>query len=162
MFRSEITVKDAALLDAYAALMKSVPDVVSIEMARTANKNAPGLKADLQRTPGPVSYPIHWVSERQRRAFFATKGFGRGIPTRRTGAIAAQWSVEVIYQPNRITAIAASNPSPVRRFVTGDEQQPFHTITGWQKDADTLEIWGLIMADDVETGLIRSFYAVGD
>lgn len=32
------------------------------------------------------THPIHWDSERQRRAYFATDGFGRGIPSSRTGS----------------------------------------------------------------------------
>ena len=32
----------------------------------------------------PVRYPIDWDSPRQKRAFFATNGFGQGIPYRRT------------------------------------------------------------------------------
>jgi len=50
----------------------------------------------LGKIPGPVKYPIRWTSERQRRAFFATRGFGRGIPTKRTGDV-ARWGVYVNY-----------------------------------------------------------------
>jgi hypothetical protein len=50
----------------------------------------------LGKIPGPVKYPIRWTSERQRRAFFATNGFGRGIPTKRTGDV-ARWGVFVDY-----------------------------------------------------------------
>lgn len=32
----------------------------------------------------PIRYPVQWDSERQRRAYFATNGFGAGIPYRRT------------------------------------------------------------------------------
>jgi hypothetical protein len=39
----------------------------------------------------PVQYPINWDSEKQRRAFFATNGFGHGIPYVRTGE--AVWTV---------------------------------------------------------------------
>lgn len=42
----------------------------------------------------PVRYPINWDSERQRRAFFATNGFGRGIPYQRTNAYRFGWKVE--------------------------------------------------------------------
>lgn len=48
-------------------------------------------------TPAPrPTYPINWDSERQKRAFFATGGFGKGIPyTRRgTGGMAASWKLE--------------------------------------------------------------------
>lgn len=37
-------------------------------------------------------YPIRWVSERQRRAFFASDGFGRGIPSSRSGR-SLQWEI---------------------------------------------------------------------
>lgn len=39
----------------------------------------------------PVRYPIEWDSERQRRAFFATNGFGKGIPYRRTNRYRFGW-----------------------------------------------------------------------
>ena len=46
----------------------------------------------IMRRPGlPVRYPIQWDSERQRRAFFATGGFGNGIPYERTGATEQAW-----------------------------------------------------------------------
>lgn len=37
------------------------------------------------------TYPINWASEKQRRAFFATDGFGRGIPTPRTDGLVNSW-----------------------------------------------------------------------
>lgn len=36
--------------------------------------------------------PIQWDSVKQRRAFFATDGFGRGIPTRRSGR-SLKWEI---------------------------------------------------------------------
>lgn len=52
---------------------------------------------DLRRrmaTPGkPVTYPIKWDSVKQRKAFFATDGFGAGIPTRRRGTYEKNWKV---------------------------------------------------------------------
>jgi hypothetical protein len=41
----------------------------------------------------PVTYPIQWDSERQRRAYFATNGFGRGIPYVRQGSYIRGWQV---------------------------------------------------------------------
>ena len=40
-----------------------------------------------------ISYPVNWDSEKQQRAFFATNGFGHGIPYVRTNAMANAWSV---------------------------------------------------------------------
>ena len=48
----------------------------------------------LMKVPGKKpTYPIRWDSPKQRRAFFATDGFGRGIPTRRTGEYTKNWKV---------------------------------------------------------------------
>ncbi len=49
----------------------------------------------------PVRYPIQWDSERQRRAYFATGGFGKGIPYRRTNRYRFGWRQEL--QPYRAT-----------------------------------------------------------
>ena len=42
----------------------------------------------------PITYPVQWDSEKQRRAFFATNGFGGGIPHVRTGAYQRGWTAE--------------------------------------------------------------------
>jgi hypothetical protein len=46
------------------------------------------------KEPGqPISYPVKWDSERQRRAYFATDGFGHGIPYKRTGGYQRAWVI---------------------------------------------------------------------
>lgn len=42
----------------------------------------------------PIRYPVQWDSQRQRKAFFATEGFGKGIPTQRTGGYRQGWKVQ--------------------------------------------------------------------
>ena len=42
----------------------------------------------------PVRYPINWDSQKQRRAFFATNGFGKGIPYRRTNRYRLGWKLQ--------------------------------------------------------------------
>ena len=42
----------------------------------------------------PVRYPINWDSEKQRRAYFATNGFGRGIPYQRTQRYQLGWRLQ--------------------------------------------------------------------
>jgi len=47
------------------------------------------------RQPGKaINYPVKWDSEKQRRAFFATNGFGRGIPSRRTDRYRLGWNIQ--------------------------------------------------------------------
>lgn len=48
----------------------------------------------VMRTPGkPPTHPIQWDTERQKRAYFATNGFGGGIPTVRTDESPNAWKV---------------------------------------------------------------------
>lgn len=102
--------------------------------------------SDLAQEPGRVRYPIQWTSERQRRAFFATDGFGGGIPYRRTHKLSNAWVVEV-----RGHAIVIENPSDASKYVYGSLaqnrsaalrfKQRFHSNTGWQTATDTVSQW---------------------
>jgi hypothetical protein len=121
--------------------------------------------AQLQQEPGSPKYPIRWPSERQRRAFFATDGFGRGIPTKRSHALSQAWqaivNVEQITRfqvfTNSLIAFLAqfkiteaptpppptiivdvSNPVSYERYVEGENQQGFHKDTGWLYAPDVI------------------------
>lgn len=94
----------------------------------------------LRMIPGRPRYPIRWTSERQRKAFFASNGFGAGIPTRRTGKIAGAWdAVFIATQDGGILAI--TNPHPEAKFVQGPQPfgQGFHVDTGWKQIDDVEE-----------------------
>lgn len=75
--------------------------------------------------------PYKWESERQRRAYFATNGFGGGIPYRRTGALGVSWIFETpgwdVWK-GRIV-----NKVPYARYVMGDAQQKGHRADKWRK-----------------------------
>lgn len=45
------------------------------------------IKERISQEGEPVRYPIQWDSERQKRAYFASNGFGAGIPYKRTHAM---------------------------------------------------------------------------
>jgi hypothetical protein len=123
------------------------------------------LLAQLQQEPGPPKYPIRWSSERQRRAFFASDGFGRGIPTKRSHAMSQAWQVSVNVEQitrfqvftNTLIAFLArfkvadaptpppptiivdvSNPVSYTRYVEGKDQQGFHKDTGWLYAPDVI------------------------
>jgi hypothetical protein len=123
------------------------------------------LLAQLQQEPGPPKYPIRWTTERQRRAFFATNGFGRGIPTKRTHAISQAWQVTInveqitrfqVFTNNLIAFLArfkvsdaptpplptvivdVSNPVSYTRYVEGENQQGYHKNTGWLYAPDVI------------------------
>ena len=58
----------------------------------------------------PVQYPIRWDSERQRHAFFATNGFGHGIPYKRTSKTV--WTLTKPFE-NEIDLFAPHPAGPV-------------------------------------------------
>lgn len=63
--------------------VNEVIDTLSEILYQTAGR----IRDRLSEEGAPVRYPIQWDTEKQRRAFFATNGFGQGIPYRRTHAM---------------------------------------------------------------------------
>lgn len=69
------------------------------------------------KTPGAKpSYPINWDSARQRKAYFASKGFGRGIPYRRSGRYPSGWKIV----QKGSTGYTVINDSPAAKHISGD------------------------------------------
>jgi hypothetical protein len=107
----------------------------SVHRARARTK--PQVDALLAPEIGPVVYPIAWTSEKQRRAFFATNGFGRGIPTKRTGALNDGWNSFSETITGLGTRVLIWNSQGYAQFVVGrftpsGHMQRFHRNTGWQ------------------------------
>ena len=137
--------------------------------------------ATLHIEPFGVARPIKWTPaqnqdkppntrwgyySKQKAAFFAKKGFGRGIPTGRTHKLVQSWEVYVnIDQINRIELFTANlltylarftgmskpeppppailvrvqNPLDYEQYVTGVNQQGFHKDTGWYYSPDVIQ-----------------------
>lgn len=57
-------------------------------------ETARNVKTRMSETGSPSTSPVAWDSEKQRRAFFASDGFGQGIPYHRTGAYERSWTVK--------------------------------------------------------------------
>lgn len=137
--------------------------------------------AAFQTQPGSPKHPLRWTPaknqnrppntrwgyySKQKAAYFATNGFGRGIPSRRTGKLVKQWIVDLdIDQITRQQAffiallnflanvgvgnapttpapdvvIRIANPSPIEQYVTGVNQQGFHKDTGWYQSGVVMD-----------------------
>jgi hypothetical protein len=57
-------------------------------------ETATNVKTRMSEPGTPIQYPVQWDSEKQRRAFFATNGFGKGIPYTRDGGYERSWTVD--------------------------------------------------------------------
>jgi hypothetical protein len=94
------------------------------------------------------SYPINWVSIRQKKAFFATDGFGGGIPHRRTEAY--QRGFEIVKLDNGYRLI---NNMPGAQYVGGNAygqgQSQIHTGR-WPFFRDIVDEETAHLAEDVQ------------
>ena len=135
---------DLSAIDDFEDFARGIDVVNQQILNEVRDEIEPNLLAELKKPVGAVKYPIEWTSEKQRRAFFATDGFGKGIPYRRTGKLQDAWVIEV-----RGNAIVIENKSAIAKYVIGSLaqnrnqalrfQQQFHANTGWQPATDTVK-----------------------
>src|SRR6056297_1510184 len=148
---------DNDIIDAIENNAGKLPALMNTAFKRQRTKIRQSVLARLRVEPGPVKYTIQWKSDKQRKAFFASNGFGKGIPTKRTGALTKAWDVEFT-EAGETYEIVATNNKPYARYVIGDDQQPFHRNTGWYQ-ADNILIDETIKAQDA---LIETWFTVTD
>lgn len=95
----------------------------------------------LQMPAPAVKRPLIWASRRQQNAFFKSKGFGKGIPTKRTGALQAGWhgileddfteGLFTLYNDATTRDYFTGAIIFYEQYVTGINMQPFHKNTGY-------------------------------
>jgi hypothetical protein len=98
------------LKDLEFLLKKRIPAASLRGMTATAKR----VQKRMQQPGAPVVYPIQWDSVRQRKAFFASNGFGHGIPYRRQGRYEQGWQLKEL--PN---GIVLQNRTRAARYVGG-------------------------------------------
>lgn len=70
-------------------LAGELPEIGRLRIYRAAQSIQTSMKVEGKKP----TYPIQWDSEKQRRAFFASKGFGGGIPHVRTKTYIRAWTL---------------------------------------------------------------------
>jgi hypothetical protein len=70
------------------------------KIKRAGNKSlgevAENIRRRMSEEGKPIRYPVKWDSARQRKAYFASNGFGHGIPFRRKGHYQKGWAVKAV------------------------------------------------------------------
>lgn len=105
------------------------------------------------------TYPIKWDSAKQRRAFFATDGFGRGIPTKRTGEYASGWKIESI-----TNGYVLKNDTTYGKYVGGDAYGVVHSgihKDRWQVYRDVVDEEIEKLPDEIEKEIVMVARRVG-
>lgn len=82
-------------------------------------------RAELSKPAKKITYPVNWDSQKQKIAFFASDGFGKGIPYMPTGASSAAWKIE-----RKDNGWIIRNTFPAAKYLfgsaTGDKQSNIH------------------------------------
>jgi hypothetical protein len=145
------------ILQAYGDTFRKAPKLTALSFKRQAQRIGAPILAELRVEPPKWTGKRRWKSEKQRRAFFATDGFGKGIPYERTHELRDGWHLVVdIDESGGVFGIA--NDAPHMRFVQGDDAQPMHLDSGWGQE-------GTIVAKhrpEAEDRLIETWYTAND
>lgn len=139
MFKVEHSTK--SVRDTLAQLqinIQNMPDKLDNALKGREGQLANSALRQITQIPGSPIYPIRWKSQRQKRAYFASKGFCKGIPSRRTYAVLKGWKV-IYRRTNDGGSVSLINTEPHMRFVQGDDAQPFHLDTGWVQRRDVVD-----------------------
>jgi hypothetical protein len=103
----------------------------------------------MQKPGKGITYPVNWDSLEQQRAFFASNGFGGGIPTVRKNRYINAWQVR-----NIPLGAESFNKSGVTRYISGlfdgKGQSNIHK-NRWDKMRDNM----LIVVRKLERLLIK-------
>ena len=144
-----------AVADAFEDLNAAIPQIGRQRLKDAAEE----VLALMQVVPEPPEWPIHWDTYRQLRAFFASGGFGGGIPTVRTGIYVGGWKVE----PVGTLGYRVSNPLREAKYIgglqSGGSQSSIHGGR-WQLLRDAIDQVTLDLPEEVATAL-RKFVARG-
>jgi len=144
---------DTDVIDTIQAVAQRQPEIVAAYVRRELRPFvSQQVDKRLRVEPGPVARPIQWTSEKQRKAFFATDGFGHGMPYKRQHKLVKAWEVRGDYT-NTFSGITITNTAPAAQYVMGKRQQEFHKNTGWPYAPSVLQAISLLTNDFAADGI---------
>jgi hypothetical protein len=116
------------LFDAINVRVAQAPALFETMQKRSMTRLGQRAMAVLRVEPpqGRTAGITRLMTPRQRRAFWATNGFGGGIPHVRTHGISQGWKYTV-----NAGEFAIFNDNPAVGYVEGAQQQPFLAAIGW-------------------------------
>ena len=82
--------------DKVAANLRGIDNVLTRAALAVMELTVRRIQKRMQRPGAPIRYPVNWDTVKQMIAFFASDGFGEGIPYRRTGKRPNAWQMRAI------------------------------------------------------------------
>lgn len=134
----KISTRGIEELKAYLATLPRKTKIAAMSAAAEylIGNDQHGLKHNPARVQHGIDNPYVWESEKQRRAYFATNGFGGGIPYQRTGTLKDAWKYTA--QNSNWTMVKLENPTPYAKYVQGDQIQRGHIADNWRHYSDVI------------------------
>ena len=149
-------VLDFASIRLFEGVLQRAPVYFEEEILTAGEEISNELLETMQAEGAEPDYPIPWDSDQQRKAFFATQGFGQGVPTVRTGALAAGWHSQVgLVDTNKIVAVV-KNDIPTARFVQDRDFQSQIHVGRWNTIQAALEGHTSWMIDRLHEAALRA------
>lgn len=132
------------------------PKLMALAYKRATSRLKSRMLKELRVEPGkPPRGITRLMTPRQRAAFFASKGFGKGIPYTRTHGLVKAWDVKV-EASEKGGSITVTNNAPAAEFVYGIRRQPFLVAIGWLNPAPIYEKY----EQEAATVLEETFFTV--
>ncbi len=137
----------------FALSARAFPEATRLASQDSLSDLVEAMEAELTTAPPVHGIPygeFPWETDRQKRAFFATQGFGNpsGIPTVRTQVFETAWDVEAVYVSDGVPLqIQVVNPTLYRKYVTGRRQQRFHRLIGWPNEFELYARYRKLLLD---------------
>jgi hypothetical protein len=118
---------DTTVLDAIRETARKAPGLMTTAYTRATRRLRARMLAEL-RKPGKPSFPgiTKLMTPKQRKKFWASNGFGRGIPTQRTGELQAGYDVIIAPLDSNSATMEITSSTPYQTYVSGAQVQPFH------------------------------------
>jgi hypothetical protein len=103
-------------------LADEVPKIGRLQIYQTSLRIRTGM-----RQPGAKpTHPINWASVKQLKAFYASEGFGGGIPHRRTDEYVNGWVIEPIGDQGYMLVNKTAGAQYIGGNAYGQMQSPIH------------------------------------
>jgi hypothetical protein len=91
MFQVQTNIREV-IRDLEIMFKKRIPAASLRGLLATAKR----VQKRMQQSGKPITHPVQWDSVRQRKAFFASNGFGGGIPYRRRSIYETGWQLKPV------------------------------------------------------------------
>jgi hypothetical protein len=132
VFSVEINLSELENFERALAELPTRVDAVLVEAMQQAEELG---YSELTKYAEPPDYPIKWDSEKQRRAFFQSSGFGSGIPHQRQGALPDSFEKSAIEASEGLIQGKVYSIAEWAKFVMGEGRQSNIHVGRWKTDA---------------------------